>query len=50
MKRMKGIVYGGLLSVVAMMCAGWDGCEIVNPGFPNNGKWSVKWEGLKPVF
>ena len=41
---------GGLLSVVAMMCAGWDGCEIVNPGFPNNGKWSVKWEGLKPVF
>jgi len=41
---------GGLLSVVAMMCAGWDGCNSMNPGFPKNGKWNVKWEGLKPIF
>lgn len=41
---------GGLLSVVAMMCAGWDGCNIINPGFPKNGKWNVKWEGLRPIF
>lgn len=37
---------GGLLTAVAMMCAGWDGCEVENPGFPKNGKWNVKWEGL----
>lgn len=41
---------GGLLTVVAMMCAGWDGCHIENPGFPKNGTWNVKWEGLKPMF
>ena len=33
-----------------MMCAGWDGCLEENPGFPKNGQWSVKWEGLKPAF
>lgn len=31
------------------MCAGWDGCEIENPGFPKNGKWNVMWEGLSPM-
>jgi len=41
---------GGLLTAVAMMCAGWDGSKIENPGFPKNGKWKVKWEGLKPIF
>lgn len=40
---------GGLLTAVAMMCAGWDGCEIKNPGFPKDGNWNVKWEGLKPM-
>ena len=40
---------GGLLTAVAMMCAGWDGNEIPNPGFPKDGKWNVKWEGLKPM-
>lgn len=40
---------GGLLTAVAMMCAGWDGNTIENPGFPKNGKWKVKWEGLKPM-
>jgi hypothetical protein len=29
-----------------MMCAGWDGSEGKNPGFPNNGQWKVEWEGL----
>jgi hypothetical protein len=40
---------GGLLSAVALMCAGWDGCTVKNPGFPKNGKWDVRWEGLKPL-
>lgn len=40
---------GGLLTAVAMMCAGWDGCETVNPGFPKDGTWNVRWEGLKPL-
>jgi hypothetical protein len=40
---------GGLLTAVALMCAGWDGNTVKNPGFPKNGKWKVKWEGLKPM-
>lgn len=40
---------GGLLTAVALMCAGWDGCEVENPGFPKDGKWDVRWEGLKPM-
>ncbi|WP_300725288.1 hypothetical protein [uncultured Bacteroides sp.] len=40
---------GGLLTAVAMMCAGWDGCDGVNPGFPKDGRWNVRWEGLKPL-
>ena len=41
---------GALLDAVAMMCAGWDGCpDVKNPGFPHNGKWNVKWEGLKKM-
>lgn len=40
---------GGLLTTVALMCAGWDGCETRNPGFPDNGDWDVRWEGLKPM-
>ncbi len=38
---------GGLLAAVAMMAAGWDGNTIENPGFPRDGRWKVKWEGLK---
>jgi hypothetical protein len=38
---------GGLLTAVAMMCAGWDGSENDLPGFPHNGQWNVKWEGLQ---
>ena len=38
---------GALLTAIAMMCAGWDGCEEpLNPGFPKNGQWNVRWEGL----
>ena len=39
---------GALLTAIAMMCAGWDGCKgLHNPGFPKDGKWDVRWEGLK---
>ncbi|VAX23038.1 Polygalacturonase [hydrothermal vent metagenome] len=39
---------GGLLSAVAMMAAGWDGAPGINaPGFPQDGSWTVRWEGLK---
>ena len=40
---------GGLLTAVAMMCAGYDGCEVDLPGFPKDGTWKVKWEGLNPL-
>lgn len=40
---------GGLLTAVALMCAGWDGCPTRNPGFPKDGRWDVRWEGLKPM-
>lgn len=40
---------GGLLTAVALMCAGWDGCKEKNPGFPKDGKWNVKWENLYPM-
>lgn len=40
---------GGLLLAVGMMCAGWDGCTEENPGFPKDGGWDVRWEGLLPM-
>ncbi len=41
---------GGLLTAVAMMAAGWDGApERHAPGFPDNGQWRVRREGLHPV-
>lgn len=40
---------GGLLTAVGMMCAGWDGNKVKNPGFPKDGKWNVQWEGLLPM-
>lgn len=41
---------GSLLVAVAMMCAGWDGCENVhNPGFPSDGSWNVRWENLRKM-
>ena len=38
---------GGLLTAVAMMCAGWDGSKGKNPGFPAD--WDVRWEGLRAM-
>jgi hypothetical protein len=39
---------GGLLAAVAMMAAGWDGApEGHAPGFPADGRWQVRWEGLR---
>jgi hypothetical protein len=39
---------GGLLTAVAMMCAGYEGNTKDNPGFPKD--WNVKWERLQPLF
>jgi hypothetical protein len=39
---------GGLLYAAAMMAAGWDGApEGHAPGFPRDGRWMVRWEGLR---
>lgn len=40
---------GGLLAAVALMCAGYDRCQTTNPGFPKNGKWKIRWEGLQKM-
>jgi len=41
---------GGLLTAAAMMAAGWDGCSNKNaPGFPQDGKWVVRWENLEKM-
>jgi hypothetical protein len=40
---------GALLSAIALMCAGWDGCTVSNPGFPKDGNWDVEWEGLMAI-
>ncbi|ACU59073.1 hypothetical protein [Chitinophaga pinensis] len=40
---------GGLLTAIAVMCAGYDGCNVALPGIPDNGKWHVMWEGLNPM-
>ncbi len=39
---------GGLLYATAMMAAGWDGAPAMHaPGFPDDGKWVVRFEGLR---
>jgi protein-glucosylgalactosylhydroxylysine glucosidase len=40
---------GGLLAAIVMMCAGYDGCKTINPGIPKDGRWKVRWEGLKKM-
>ena len=40
---------GGVLNAVAMMCTGTDADKKINPGFPQDGTWKVKWEGLKKM-
>jgi hypothetical protein len=43
-------VNGALLSAVAMMAAGWDGApDIHAPGFPQDGRWTVRFENLSPL-
>jgi hypothetical protein len=43
-------VNSSFLSAVALMAAGWDGAPNINaPGFPQDGTWNVKWEGLNPL-
>ncbi|MBP8303340.1 MAG: glycoside hydrolase family 65 [Phycisphaerae bacterium] len=38
---------GGLLYAAALMTAGWEGAPARHaPGFPDNGQWTVRWEGL----
>jgi len=42
---------GGLLSAIAIMCAGWEGgTDSRAPGFPEDDSWVVRWEGLEPFF
>ncbi len=38
---------GGLLYAVALMAAGWDGCDRDVPGFRAEGRWKIGWEGLR---
>jgi hypothetical protein len=38
---------GGLLYSIALMAAGWRGAPQRHaPGFPEDGSWTVQWEGL----
>ncbi|MBN8688118.1 MAG: hypothetical protein J0M10_13920 [Chitinophagales bacterium] len=41
---------GGVLNAVALMCTGADADKAINIGFPKDGSWKVKWEGLKKMF
>jgi len=40
---------GSFLAAVAMMAAGWDGNTNHAPGFPEDGTWKVRTEGLRPL-
>ncbi len=40
---------GALLSAVALMVAGWDGATEKYPGFPKDGSWTIRAEGLSPL-
>lgn len=42
---------GGLLYAAAMMAAGWDRApKTAAPGFPSDGSWTVRSEGLNPAI
>lgn len=41
---------GSLLLAAALMTAGYDGCERKTPGFPDNGAWTVEYEGVNPLL
>jgi hypothetical protein len=38
---------GAFLSAVALMVAGWEGCQEEFPGFPKDGTWKIRAEGLQ---
>lgn len=38
---------GAFLNAVALMVAGWDGCTEAFPGFPKDGTWKIRAEGLR---
>jgi hypothetical protein len=40
---------GSLLLAVALMAAGWDGESTAAPGFPHDGRWHVRSEGVLPL-
>jgi len=41
---------GALLAAVALMAGGWDGApNRPAPGFPSDGRWTVRAEGFKPL-
>jgi hypothetical protein len=37
---------GSFLATIALMVAGWDGCTEEFPGFPKDGTWKIRAEGL----
>ncbi len=41
---------GSLLLAVAVMTAGYDGCEVSTPGFPKDGKWVVEYENIQKII
>jgi protein-glucosylgalactosylhydroxylysine glucosidase len=41
---------GGLLSALALMCTGGEGQKGSLPGFPKDGRWKVRYEGLSGMF
>lgn len=42
---------GGLLTAVALMAGGWDGCpDRKAPGFPHDDSWQVRSEGFNKAF
>ncbi len=41
---------GSLLLAAALMTAGYEGCERKTPGFPDNGEWTVEYEGINPFL
>jgi hypothetical protein len=40
---------GAFLSAVALMVAGWDGCTEPYPGFPKDGSWTIRAEGIRAL-
>jgi hypothetical protein len=40
---------GALLLAVGMMAGGWDGESAPQPGFPVDGTWVARSEGLRPL-